>query len=144
MSWNGSVERRKYTRARVRLHLEFVGQGEPESPPVELQTLNLSAGGFYCRVSRALEPLTRLALRFEFPPFGAEPTEARTVECQAVVVRCEAGDPPDGGYRVGACFTSMTPEDRRHVDRYVAWYREVFEGGAPESAERPDDAERAA
>jgi c-di-GMP-binding flagellar brake protein YcgR len=132
MNWDGVTERRRFRRAKIRLRLEFQGRAGTETSPVEMQTLNLGAGGFYCRVAREIPALTRLALRFVFPPFGREHPAARTIECEAIVVRCDADRCTPSAYRLGACFSRMEPADRRYIDQYVAWYREVYETGASE------------
>ncbi len=96
-----------------------------------MQTLNFSAGGFYCHVDRKIEPLTRLGLRFVFPPFGPEYSAERSIECEAVVVRCEKGAE---GYRIAACFTEISAADRQYIDEYLRWYETVY-GNPPEEAD---------
>ncbi len=134
MSWDGVTERRRFRRAQIRLRLEFQGRNGAERSPVEMQTLNLGAGGFYCRVGREIPSLTRLALRFVFPAFGPVHTEARTIECEAIVVRCEP-EARGAAWRLGACFSRMESADQRYIDEYVQWYHEVFETAAADDAE---------
>ena len=134
MGWDGITERRKFRRARIDLQIEFADRSGERSA-LRLETLNLSAGGFYCRVNRPIEPLTRLELGFIFPPFGPDESTARTVECSAIVVRCEPEAHPGAGHRLGVCFTRMTPENRHYIDRYVAWYAEVYGAVADDGAD---------
>lgn len=138
MSWDGISERRRFRRARIDLQVEFADRGGKRST-LQLRTLNLSAGGFYCRVNRRIEPLTRLELGFVFPPFGRDETQARSIECSAIVVRCEPEADAGGGYRLGVCFTQMGAEDRGYVDRYVAWHAEVFGTGEMDGAGTEDE-----
>jgi hypothetical protein len=91
-------------------------------------------------VTRAIEPLTRLGLRFVFPAFGPDYEKPRTVDCEAVVIRCEPAPGRARHFRLGACFTRMSPSDRRYISEYVAWHREVYgdygpTGGAAETGE---------
>ena len=94
------AERRKHARARI--NLEAVLQGERPEDDLRLKVLNFSAGGFFCRSSREIEPLTRLGITFQFPPYAENPP--RTLETTAVVVRCEtvgvAGWRLQDGFRV--------------------------------------------
>jgi hypothetical protein len=127
MSWDGGGDRRKYKRVNLRLLLEFEdGDGTPGSDRARMETINFSAGGFYCRFNRKTPPLTRLALRFIFPPFGSEHEEEQAVNCEAVIVRCEPEPGVGGSYRVAACFTNLTNEDRAFIQDYLEWYDVVF------------------
>lgn len=116
------VERRKHRRAAV--ELEAVFQSET-GESVRLSVENFSAGGFFCRISRPIEPLTRLGTTFEFPPYGD--VAPRTIEATAIVVRCD--EPAEGkeGHRLAACFIDLKPRDRDHIEEYVEWYRSVYE-----------------
>jgi len=144
MSWDGVTERRKFRRARIHLRLEFEGRKGAERSPVELETLNLGAGGFYCRVGRAIPTLTRLALRFVFPPFGRDHAKPHTIECEAIVVRCETDASSSGSHRLGACFSRMEPADQLFIDEYVSWHHEVYEGVAENRRETDEDDARSA
>ncbi len=137
MAWDGITERRRHRRGKIQLIVE--SEGSRGEKPTRLQTLNLSAGGFYCEVDHPIGELTRLALRLVFPAFGATHTQEREVDCEAIVVRCEgAGDA--GHYRIGACFTRLDSGDRDCIDEYVAWHNEVF----ADQAGRPGDESDAA
>ena len=127
MAWDGASDRRRFKRVNLRLLLEFEdGAGGPGGGKARMETINFSAGGFYCRFNRRTPPLTRLALRFVFPPFGQEHDEERAVGCEAVVVRCEPEPGVPGSYRVAACFTSLSNEDRAYIQEYLDWYEVVF------------------
>jgi len=144
MSWDGLTERRRYPRASVRLQLSLEGETNEAREAAELETLNLSAGGFYCSVTRSFEPLTRLGLCFVFPAFGRDYEEPRTVECEAVVIRCEPVPEMDHHFRLAACFTRLAAEDRRYLTEFVGWYREVHGDYEQGAAGQPGSGEAAA
>jgi c-di-GMP-binding flagellar brake protein YcgR len=116
------AERRKHPRARI--NLEAVLQGERPEEDLRLKVLNFSAGGFFCRSSREIEPLTRLGITFQFPPYAEHPP--RTIETTAVVVRCEKSDSSHGGYKMASAFLSLAPEAKQHIQGYVSWYKLVY------------------
>jgi c-di-GMP-binding flagellar brake protein YcgR len=116
------AERRKHPRAHI--NLEAVLQGDRPEDDLRLKVLNFSAGGFFCRSSREIEPLTRLGITFQFPPYAEHPP--RTLETTAVVVRCEASDSPNGGYKMAAAFLSLGADVKRHIQAYVDWYKLVY------------------
>ena len=116
------TERRKHPRARI--NLEAVLQGERPEDDLRLKVLNFSVGGFFCRSSREIEPLTRLGITFQFPPFAEH--APRTIETTAVVVRCEKSDSPNGGYKMASAFLSLGKEAKSHIQGYVDWYKLVY------------------
>jgi len=120
MSWNGTKERRHHRRAAIRIRSQF---GDPKSP-TRIETVDLSAGGFSCVMDHPIEPLTKLALRFEFPSF--DDTPARSVEGEAVVVRCEQRSSAVPSWLLAAAFTGISQEDRVFLDRFVAWHQVVM------------------
>ena len=127
MAGEKRVERRKHKRVDLRLLLEFEDpQADPSEDRARMETLNFSAGGFYCRFNRETPPLTKLALRFVFPPFGKEHAAERGVGCEAIVVRCEPDEEESDTYQVAACFTGMAPEDRAFIQEYLDWHETVY------------------
>jgi hypothetical protein len=142
MSWDGITERRKHRRARLRMHLACAGK--EGGTGTGLETLNLSAGGFYCRVDHPIEPLTRLGLRFVFPPFGTDHPGERVLECEGVVVRCERDPAQAGTHRIAACFIGLSREERRHIEGYVDWHLEVYADCPEDAAEAGAEDDRAA
>jgi hypothetical protein len=116
---NARPERRKHRRAQI--HLEAILQGETPGEERHLEVLNFSVGGFFCRIDRPMEPMTKLGIEFVFPPFADEPS--RRIEGVALVVRCEPSSRSGAGHRMGACFLELAPEARRHIQAYVDWYQ---------------------
>jgi c-di-GMP-binding flagellar brake protein YcgR len=120
-TWDGSIDRRKHRRAAIRIRSEF---GDATSP-TWIETVDFSAGGFSCWTNHAIQPLTRLALCFEFPAFGEDP--AREIRCEAVVVRCEKKKEPPKTWIIAAAFTGIDPESRSHITRFVQWHEAVMQ-----------------
>ncbi len=146
MSWDG-MDRRKHKRVSLRLLLEFDDPNAPEGErTTRLETLNFSAGGFYCLLNRQVTPLTRLGLRFIFPAFGPNHEEEREVNCEAVVVRSEPEANTSGTHRIAACFTSLAPADREFIEEYMDWYDTVYNEGDEfaEPETEPDEDEQVA
>ncbi|MCA9728827.1 MAG: PilZ domain-containing protein [Candidatus Eisenbacteria bacterium] len=116
---NARPERRKHRRAQIQL--EAILEGEKPGDEVRLEVLNFSVGGFFCRINRPMEPMTKLGIEFVFPPFADE--SARRIETVALVVRCEPAGRSEQGHRMGACFLELSKEDRTHIQAYVDWYQ---------------------
>ena len=128
MREQGLRERRRHNRAKVRMEAVFQGD-DPESC-VRLRIENFSVGGFACRINKCIEPMTRLGITFEFPPYAEH--APRTLETTAVVVRCDDPVHPETDYSLGACFVDISREAREHIQGYVDWYDLVYGGQAPE------------
>lgn len=120
MTWDGKSDRRRHRRAGIRIRSEF---GDPKSP-TWVETVDFSAGGFACWMNHPVQPLTKLALQFDFPPFGIE--DSRTVSCEAIAVRCEKALQPEQTWTVAAAFTGLSKADREFIERYVDWHDEVM------------------
>jgi hypothetical protein len=86
-------------------------------------------------MNHPVQPLTKLALRFEFPPFGAE--GGRTVSCEAIAVRCEKLVQPPNSWTVAAAFTGLAAHDKEYIERYVDWHDEVM--NPPLQEDSPED-----
>ncbi len=132
-------DRRKFKRVNLRLLMEFYDPDAAEGEQrMEMETINFSAGGFYCYLKKQMLPLTRLSLGFVFPAFGPNHTEERQIQCEAVVVRCDEDSNPEGKYRLAACFTSLSSLDRNYIEEYLEWYDTVYGWGQIENADEND------
>ena len=123
-------ERRRHNRAGIRM--EAILQGDRPADDLRLNVLNFSAGGFFCEASRAIRPMTRLGVTFQFPPYAEHPP--KKIEGMALVVRCEQPSSANGPFKVGACFTELSPDARDHIQGYVDWYKLIFGSGDPAGA----------
>ncbi len=126
MSWTGETDRRRHKRAAIRIQSEF---GDPKSP-TRIETVDFSAGGFSCFMDHPIQPLTKLALEFEFPSFGD--SRGRALGCEAIVVRCEKRTSLGPGWMMAAAVTRLPTEGRQFLARYVAWHETVM---APSDSE---------
>ena len=124
------TDRRKHGRAGIQL--EAVLRGPTPAEDLTIEMINFSVGGFYCKVSRPLELMTKLGIDFQFPAYGD--VAARSIEAVAVVVRAEPRHEADGLFRIAACFIDMDRVGRDHVDDYVEWYHEQHSEGGRQSA----------
>ena len=132
MSWNGQNDRRGYKRAAIRIQSEF---GDPASP-TRIETVDFSAGGFSCVMDRVIEPLTKLALRFEFPSFDKSP--GQVVEGEAIVVRCEKREATPKSWLMAATLTTISDTDRDFINRFVAWHETVMTSSDREGSDSVD------
>jgi len=103
--------------------MEAILQGKTPEEDVRLTVENFSVGGFFCRITRRLEPMTRLGITFQFPPYAEHPP--CRLEAKALVVRCDKA-PDEDEYRMGACFTELSPAAQRHIQGYVDWHELVY------------------
>jgi c-di-GMP-binding flagellar brake protein YcgR len=87
---------------------------------VELETIDLSAGGFSCTAPAFLPPMTRLAVSLVLPANGSVPEQV--VEGEAVVVRAEpaAAGQTAGPYRLALFFSRLEEDGRRALARFLA------------------------
>ena len=108
-------DQRRHPRIAERLSVRSADGG------VNLETIDLSAGGLSCNSPSYLAPMTKLALALELPASGGN--GAAVVEGEAIVVRT---DPPQttsahtGGYRIALFFSRMEEEHRRWLQEYLS------------------------
>ncbi len=93
---------------------------------VELETIDLSAGGLSCTAPAFLPLMTKLAVSLVLPgsrAAAAEPENGHeTVNGEVVVVRTDPPVPVDGHatYRVALFFSRMDDTDRRRLHDFLA------------------------
>jgi len=116
-----SNDKRRHPRVASRIRVRSSSR-----EAVELETIDLSAGGLSCTAPAFLPPMTRLALSLVLPnaaPSSAdEETGDETVSGEAVVVRTEPPAPVDGktSYRVALFFSRMDDADRKRLAGFLA------------------------
>lgn len=93
---------------------------------VELETIDLSAGGLSCTAPAFLPPMTRLAVSLVLPnqqaPAADKDNGHDTVKGEVVVVRTDPPAPVEGRatYRVALFFSRMDDADRRRLLDFLA------------------------
>ena len=87
---------------------------------MELETIDLSAGGFSCTAPAFLPLMTKMAISLVLPdprPRTGDGNGHETVNGEAVVVRTEPAAPVEGHatYRVALFFSGMDEADRQRL-----------------------------
>lgn len=115
-------ERRKHKRASLEIPLdaESLAAG---GKAFKAKTVNLSAGGFYCKVPFYLPVLTKLRISIAVPFRDvAGGQEDHIVSCEGMVVRTvpEKPEKGTGTYEIGCFFTDIDDYDRLMIEQYLA------------------------
>jgi c-di-GMP-binding flagellar brake protein YcgR len=93
---------------------------------VELETVDLSAGGLSCTAPAFLPLMTKMAISLVLPEPRASGSDEgnghETVNGEAIVVRTEPPAPVEGKatYRVALFFSRMDDADRRRLLDFLA------------------------
>jgi c-di-GMP-binding flagellar brake protein YcgR len=108
-------DKRRHPRVVERIRVRSSSQ-----EAVELETIDLSAGGLSCTAPAFLPLMTKLAVSLVLPGHKSSQSgsdDSQTVEGEAVVVRSEPSSPvPDtGSYRVALFFSRMEEGDRSRL-----------------------------
>jgi hypothetical protein len=108
------AEKRASPRQAERLSLHIAS--EPQGR-FEIETLNVSLSGAYCRSRYFLPLMTRLRVSMVLP----EERGARTLATDAVVVRVDpsGGDGNTGTYDLALYFTHMEPAAQEHLSHFL-------------------------
>ncbi|MGH9749603.1 MAG: PilZ domain-containing protein [Candidatus Polarisedimenticolia bacterium] len=108
-------DKRRHPRVARKIRVRSTGR-----EAVELETIDLSAGGFSCTAPAFLAPMTKLAVSLVLPAHEQAPEQS--VEGEAVVVRTQPDTPGrgNGEYQVAVFFSRMDEDDRRTLQRFLA------------------------
>jgi c-di-GMP-binding flagellar brake protein YcgR len=115
-------ERRKHPRAslEVPIHAEGLSAG---GEAFKARTVNLSAGGFYCKVPFYVSVLTKLKISIAIPVRDAAgKDEEHIIVCEGMVVRIvpEKPDEKTASYEIGCFFSEIEDYDRLMIEQYLA------------------------
>ncbi|HEU4403635.1 MAG TPA: PilZ domain-containing protein [Candidatus Polarisedimenticolia bacterium] len=112
-----SHDKRRHPRVSRRLRVR-----SDHHEALDLETIDLSAGGLSCTTPVFLPLMTKMALALRLPggTEGADPDE-QVVKGEAVVVRTEPPAPSRStdGYRVALFFSRMEEADRQKLLNYL-------------------------
>ncbi|MBF0388107.1 MAG: PilZ domain-containing protein [Candidatus Omnitrophica bacterium] len=82
------------------------------------ETRNISRSGAYCRVSKYLEPMTKLQVTLMLPVKKEGKLRTRKIVCMGVVVRVE-NVPFEDSFNVAIFFNEIKPADSRALSEHV-------------------------
>jgi hypothetical protein len=103
-------ERRKYPRSRRGIQA-FDETGESS---LLNHVDNISASGVLCHTIKPIALMTKLGMGLELPA----PIDRR-VDCEGVVVRCEADEQGGDNFKVAILYTQISDEDRDAIQTWV-------------------------
>ncbi len=112
------AERRESTRADAQLSMRLGATGSA-SPEIVTETQNISASGLYCLSPHYLAPLSKVDLTLVLPESGRR-AAGRLLQCEAVVVRCQAATESRRRYELACSFIGMPDTQRRAIAEFVA------------------------
>jgi hypothetical protein len=114
-------ERRKHVRSSLEIPLDMKGPGERQKG-FSAKTINLSAGGFYCKIPFHMPILTKLRISMMVPVRDSSGREHdHAISCGGTVVRTVPAKPaPDvKRYEIACFFTDMDAQDRLVIEEYL-------------------------
>jgi hypothetical protein len=112
------AERRDHVRADAQLSMRL-GAGSETAPEIVTETQNISASGLYCLSPHYLAPLSKVDLTLVLPDGGRRAT-GRLLQCEAVVVRCQAAADRRRRYELACSFIGLPEDQRRVLAEFVA------------------------
>lgn len=110
-------DKRRHPRVNHRLRVSSLDR----ELALELETIDLSAGGLRCKAPAYVPPMTKMALSMVLPAAGTGSAE-QVIRGEAVVVRTEplTTAPANGGtYRVALFFSKMDEADREKLNAFL-------------------------
>lgn len=111
-------ERRKHQRARKHLPLKIADT----SFDVITETVDVSPAGIYCRVTRLLQPMSKVEVVFLLPSKN-NGRQAKKIRCKGVVVRSEPiilENTEKAHYNIAIFFTEISEKDQKTIESYVS------------------------
>lgn len=109
-------DKRRHPRVAQRIRVRSTSR-----EAVELETIDLSVGGFLCTAPAFLPPMTKLAVSLVLPRPASASDDDRQVSGEAIVVRTEPSSQAHRGsvYRVALFFSRMEEPDRQKLQRFL-------------------------
>lgn len=107
-------ERRKHPRLEGNIPVKI----SCEDFDLVTETRNLSCAGAYCRVSKYLEPMTKLKIHLLLPIRKGEKTATKKVSFNGVVVRSES-QPGDKDFNVAIYFHDVPPKEKKALNDFI-------------------------
>ena len=110
-------ERRKHQRAKRHLPLKIADK----TFDVITETADISPAGIYCRITRLLQPMSKVEVVFLLPSKN-NGRQAKKIRCRGVVVRSEPvilKDAERAHYNIAIFFTEISERDQKTIESYV-------------------------
>jgi len=116
-------ERRGTVRADARLSMLLKGAREDgDRTQVVTESQNISASGVYCVSPHYLAPLSKVDLAIVLPRLPGGRGAKDIINCEGIVVRCEAGThKSERQFQLACMFTDLDPKRRQRIDEFVTW-----------------------
>jgi c-di-GMP-binding flagellar brake protein YcgR len=116
-------ERRKSERVDARLSMRLKGaRADGDLTQIVTESQNISASGVYCLSPHYLAPLSKVDLAMVLPRLPGGRGTKDIINCEGIVVRCEASTPhSDGQYQLACVFTDLDPRRRERIEEFVTW-----------------------
>ncbi len=107
-------ERRRHLRLDYVIPLK-ISSGEGD---IVTETKNLSCSGAFCRMSRRLEPMTKLKIQLLLPLRKDDKVITKKISCSGVVVRAQA-DLTGDYFETAVFFNDITPRDSNTINEFI-------------------------
>jgi c-di-GMP-binding flagellar brake protein YcgR len=116
-------ERRKATRVDARLSMRLKGaRADGDLTQIVTESQNISASGVYCLSPHYLAPLSKVDLAMVLPRLPGGRGTKDIINCEGIVVRCEACAPrSEGEYQLACVFTDLDSRRRERIEEFVTW-----------------------
>ena len=112
---NPIQDRRKHPRLENNIPLKI----RSDDFDLVTETKNLSCSGAYCRVSKYLEPMSKLKIHLLLPLKKANNKIAtKKISCQGVIVRSESV-PGDQYFNIAIFFNDIQQKDVNTLNDYI-------------------------
>ncbi|MFH1679832.1 MAG: PilZ domain-containing protein [Candidatus Eisenbacteria bacterium] len=116
-------ERRKHRRLDTRFGLKLGPEGDAGRETIATEGLNISMGGFYCRVPRFVPVMTKLKGTLVLPtpsPEGGEPSEG-ILDADMIVVWSDPESEIAGcdSYQIGCSFLFLDEKGKDLLQRHL-------------------------
>ncbi len=114
MSSKPAEERRRHPRIEYNIPVKMSWA----DADVVTETKNISSSGAYCRVSKYIEPMTKLKITLLLPVKSGAKVTTKKISCHGVVVRTE-NIPGQDDFFTAIFFSDIHPKDSRILAQYV-------------------------
>lgn len=116
-------ERRESARVDARLSMRLKGaRADGDLTQIVTESQNISASGVYCLSPHYLAPLSKVDLAMVLPRLPGGRGTKDIINCEGIVVRCEAATPrSEGQYQLACVFTELDPRRRERIEEFVTW-----------------------